>query len=1190
MKNIFAVTLLLFSISLFSQVQSRFDIASRYMEQNTQKMGLTHDDIQEYQVTHARTEDDGITYIYLNQTVDGLPVKNAMLNFTIDRSGKVVFVGNSFIKNVRNKVTSKAAYAQADRALIAAAHHLGKKINESLSIKANRQGIITFDKISICDNEISAQLVYDVIDDKLVKTWEFNMDMADNADYWELRINASDLVFSSKNNYTVFCSHAHGKYAPGQNDCIEDHYVAAKLNTISHKEATQLSASYKVFALPGESPSHTTHSLVVDPHFIESSPFGWHDIDGKEGAEFTITRGNNVYAYTDKNDDQSPDTNVTNADGGAALNFNFPIDFNKEPTEANQASQTNLFYVNNMIHDITAIHGFTEEAGNFQVLNYSGKGKGTDHVRAHTFDGFSLATPKLDNANFSTPSDGISGTMQMFLFNKPTTAVSITAPESLLGLITTYGDAQFGKGIPTAAQKAIEGSIVVAKDNVASEPTLGCGKFVTNVKGKVALVDRGECNFSQKVKNAETAGAIAVIICNVAGVNGGNGEEVFRMSAGAISPDSIPSILVRKSECDKIRVRITNGEDVKVKFQKPANAGPSYLDGALDNGIILHEYAHGISNRLTGGPAVSSCLNNGEQMGEGWSDYFALALTTKVGDIGSTPRGIGTFVEGQRTDGRGIRRFPYTTDMAVNPQTYKDIKGNYNPTDNTPEEHAIGEIWTDVLWDLHWKFIEKYGFNPDWKVKNSGNAKALQLVIQGMKLQRCSPGFISGRDAILSADTVLNNGVNGNMIWDVFARRGMGYYAKEGNTNNIEDGVENFETNPFSIELLKVKKNEVQLIKPNEEIRVILTTVNHVPTTQAGVTIVDQVPAGFTYVNNSATVPASIISGKINLQLGQVPFKKEDTISYKIKAPNIGSTSIKKYGFEGFEAEWEVDAIKGTTIFEQIDIDKKSGETSFFIFEDNLEIDQVLISPIFKVSGAMPTMRFWHKFETASGINGGFLEVSTDGGTTWSLVNEGFIKNGYNSIIPYSTKAIPSLKGFTGSTESKFIDSYLNLAPWKDKNIQVRFRFVTNGTNTSNKAIKGWFIDDVELLDIKVFETQACIANDKNEKGSCSEIRKFILDVNDATPVEEINKIEGIKLNPNLVNQGYTWLEINAEEAQGLKVSIVNLDGKILFSNNILTTKGKHVERLDVDKLASGMYIVLIEKGESKKALKFVKI
>jgi len=49
-------------------------------------------------------------------------------------------------------------------------------------------------------------------------------------------------------------------------------------------------------------------------------------------------------------------------------------------------------------------------------------------------------------------------------------------------------------------------------------------------------------------------------------------------------------------------------------------------DGSFDNDIPMHEYTHGISTRLTGGPSNSDCLQDGEAggMGEGWSDYFAI--------------------------------------------------------------------------------------------------------------------------------------------------------------------------------------------------------------------------------------------------------------------------------------------------------------------------------------------------------------------------------------------------------------------------------------------------------------------------------------------------------------------------------------------------------------------------------------
>ncbi|KAH6596676.1 hypothetical protein BASA61_003370 [Batrachochytrium salamandrivorans] len=54
-------------------------------------------------------------------------------------------------------------------------------------------------------------------------------------------------------------------------------------------------------------------------------------------------------------------------------------------------------------------------------------------------------------------------------------------------------------------------------------------------------------------------------------------------------------------------------------------------DGGFDNGIVIHEYGHGVSNRLTGGSATSGCLRTAEArgMGEGWGDALALMVLAK---------------------------------------------------------------------------------------------------------------------------------------------------------------------------------------------------------------------------------------------------------------------------------------------------------------------------------------------------------------------------------------------------------------------------------------------------------------------------------------------------------------------------------------------------------------------------------
>ena len=209
----------------------------------------------------------------------------------------------------------------------------------------------------------------------------------------------------------------------------------------------------------------------------------------------------------------------------------------------------------------------------------------------------------------------------------------------------------------------------------------------------------------------------------------------------------------------------------------------------LDKGILLLVVC---LTHLAGGANVNSCLNNPEQMGEGWSDWFALMITMEEGDLGSDISGIGTFAIGQPTDGNGIRPAPYSTDFAVNNYTYADT----NDVNNISEPHGIGFVWASILWDLTWAYIDKYGFDSDLFNGTGGNNKVMQIVIEGLKLQSCSPGFVAGRNAILAADNAITGGVDQCMIWEVFANRGVGFNASEGLGFSRTDQVEDFSIPP----------------------------------------------------------------------------------------------------------------------------------------------------------------------------------------------------------------------------------------------------------------------------------------------------------------------------------------------------------------------------------------------------------
>ncbi|HXJ58482.1 MAG TPA: M36 family metallopeptidase, partial [Verrucomicrobiae bacterium] len=210
-------------------------------------------------------------------------------------------------------------------------------------------------------------------------------------------------------------------------------------------------------------------------------------------------------------------------------------------------------------------------------------------------------------------------------------------------------------------------------------------------------------------------------------------------------------------------------------------------DGDLDAEVILHEYTHGLSNRRVGGGLGIGALST-RGMGEGWSDFYALALLSQASDDvdGTYPlAGYSSYLLGNAENYYyGIRRYPYCTDTNKNPLTFKDIDPTQisahagvprNPrsafnTNQASEVHAQGEVWCNTLWEIRANLIRKHGYP-------TGNQLTLQLVTDGMTLCPPNPNFLQSRDAIIQADFVNNGGANFRKIWAGFAKRGMGFSA-----------------------------------------------------------------------------------------------------------------------------------------------------------------------------------------------------------------------------------------------------------------------------------------------------------------------------------------------------------------------------------------------------------------------------
>ena len=383
------------------------------------------------------------------------------------------------------------------------------------------------------------------------------------------------------------------------------------------------------------------------------------------------------------------------------MNFNFPFNADQQPIGYRDVAITNLFYMNNIMHDVWYQYGFDEASGNFQFNNYGNGGIGNDYVFADAQDGSGA-----NNANFFTSADGSNPRMQMFLWNA-SGALSDILTVNNSTLVGSYagGRANF---VAILNSTPVTQDLVLLMDNnlggpISTDGNDGCSP-VTNgaaLNGKIAILRRGVCEFGDKALRVQNAGAIGVII-----VNNVADPVTINIVPGAVGDQfTIPAIMVSQVDGDALINALNAGETINVSLADP---GPYVIDGDIDNSIVAHEYGHGISTRLTGGPSTNSCLFNPEQMGEGWSDWFALMLTMKATDLPETGRGIATYSQNQPIDGSGIRPAQYSTDVAINNFTYNATNDdtflgndqNGDPVYWNTVVHNISFVWATVLWDL----------------------------------------------------------------------------------------------------------------------------------------------------------------------------------------------------------------------------------------------------------------------------------------------------------------------------------------------------------------------------------------------------------------------------------------------------------------------------------------------------------
>ena len=810
----------------------------------------------------------------------------------------------------------------------------------------------------------------------------------------------------------------------------------------------------------------------------------------------TRTEGNNAFAYADvarPNGFGAGDLAATMTDAGV---FDRLYDVTQNPdvsAEQRMAATTQLFYDVNFFHDWYYDKGFDERAGNAQASNYGRGGRENDPINAEAQDNSGRS-----NANMSTPSDGARPRMQMYIFDG-------TATERLtLGSATiTSNGAGFGP-----QRYAVTAELVLVDDG---DPTGmngsvhdGCqANFATPVAGKVALIDRGNCTFVQKVQLAQMNGAVGVIIAdNVMSTRPPD------LVGAPTPPTTIPAVSVTRAAGMTLRAALGAATPAQVTLFRSATPD---RDGTLDNAIIAHEWGHYISNRLIGdGNGLSSRQSVG--MGEGWSDFHALLMMVRAEDaaVPSNANWTGTWPVGGYTTSAtspnghyyGVRRLPYSVDFTKNALTFRHVQRGVALPPAPPtafgrdgslndQVHQTGEVWASMLWECYVALLrdgQRLSFEQ-------AQDRMLRYLVAGYKLTPVMPTFVEARDALLAA-AVARDADDFALFWAAFARRGLGMQAvaPDRDAPDNRPALESFVVgNALAITDVTIDDSatscDLDGVLDTDEAGVVKVTVKNVgvgalaaasvglATTTAGLSFPQgasvPVPQLAPFASATVSVPVRLsgvrgfVAATFRVEATDASLAVPGPVVREVRARLNSNLEPMGTAIDDVEAPTSRRTVannpSGNTGSDwRI---AQSSATAHWWFGPNpaSPADTYLVSPPLDVGSGPFVLSFKHRYEfehdATTFYDGAVLELSTDG-RTWVDIGAQATP-GYGGSIPQQTSnPLRGRRAFVGRSPNypTFEPVQVDLGTrYAGQRVQVRFRIGSDDA----AANKGWEVDDL---------------------------------------------------------------------------------------------------------------------------------
>jgi len=806
----------------------------------------------------------------------------------------------------------------------------------------------------------------------------------------------------------------------------------------------------------------------------------------------TETNGNNVDAYVDYDGTDGFTGTDFHANVTAPGTFDRTYDLTKEPLDSNDQSKaaiTNLFYMLNWLHDWYYDSGFTEALRNAQVSNYGRGGAEGDSIRGEAQDG---AFASRNNANMSTPSDGLRPRMQMFLWfgYDPVRSLNVAGTE-YLNRVSIGGPMNFD----------VTAEVVVADDGTAPLSD-GCQTPFVNaaaVAGKIVLVDRSSvtgCGLATRLANATANGAVGVIFANNAGTG---------ISTGFVpTTPATPLMAVSLPSGNAIKAAIAAGPTTATMHR----IGGPESDGDLDNGVVGHEWGHYLHHRLSY-CTTSQC----GAMSEGWADFVALHLLYRPEDDRTGSFGMAGYAAQGITDSPyyfGIRRYPYSIDRAINPlrfrhlQALEPLPANPAPHGGGPnnEVHNGGEIWASMLWDVYVALLDAHGYDV-------ARRRMSDIIVHGLAMAPFDATYTETRDALLTAISIeFPEDLERAAI--AFAGRGAGSCAISPPRGSVDfNGVIESDTVSGRLTLGGVTVTDVDehavscdedgYLDPGEVAIVHATVANGgfgalhnvavtATSTTPGIEVISPVTIGdldsfasqeielklrasITVAVDSELALSVVASGadgceaQVNVAVaGDVGLDDNLAVSATENAEAVHSPWTPGAnvlgGWFGVEYLWGRALGTAGTAGNHVLLGRDYGESS----------DTFFVSPPLVVGADPFTVTFQHRYsfegDAGAQYDGGVIEVSTDDGATWV---DAFTKSTTPTADPYngvlfvgSQNPLGGRRAFTRASAGyatgvfvpQAIDFGTNLA---NQTVLLRFRIATD----AGVGAPGWELDDL---------------------------------------------------------------------------------------------------------------------------------